>query len=193
MTRIAVILGSTRPGRRGEQVAQWVMERARQRTDAEFELIDLLDYPLPHLDEPLPPNMGQYQNPHTQDWAKTIGRFDGFVFVTPEYNHSTSGVLKNAIDYVYAEWNNKAMGVVSYGATGGTRAAEHLRLIAGELQLADVRTNVALSLFTDFTDFTDLTPVAHQGQALDTLLDQVVGWSDALAPLRQSDATLAAS
>ena len=185
MTRIAVILGSTRPGRRGEKVAGWVMDRARQRTEAEFELVDLIDHPLPHLDEPLPPNMGQYQNAHTQGWAATIGRFDGFVFVTPEYNHSTSGVLKNAIDYVYAEWNNKAMGVVSYGATGGTRAAEHLRLIAAELQMADVRTNVALSLFTDFKDFTDLAPAVHQAQALDTLLDQVIAWSQALAPLRQ--------
>ena len=185
MTRIAVILGSTRPGRRGEPVARWVMDQARRRTDAEFELVDLVDYPLPHLDEPLPPNMGQYQNAHTQDWAATIGRFDGFVFVTPEYNHSTSGVLKNAIDFVYAEWNNKAMGVVSYGAAGGTRAAEHLRLIAGELQMADVRTNVALSLFTDFTDFTELTPGEYQVQALDSLFGEVIEWSRALAPLRQ--------
>ena len=98
---------------------------------------------------------------HTQDWAATIGRIDGFVFVTPEYNHSTSGVLKNAIDYLYAEWNNKAMGVVSYGAIGGTRAAEHLRLVDGEMQMADVRTNVALSLITDFKDFTTLAPVAR--------------------------------
>ncbi|WP_426563364.1 NADPH-dependent FMN reductase [Angustibacter sp. McL0619] len=185
MIRIAVILGSTRPGRRGEQVAHWVMNQARRRTDAEFELVDLIDYPLPHLDEPLPPSMGQTQNAHTKDWAATIGRFDGFVFVTPEYNHSTSGVLKNAIDYVYAEWNNKAMGVVSYGATGGTRAAEHLRLIAGELQLADVRTNVALSLFMDFKEFTELAPAGHQAPALNTLLDQVIAWSQALAPLRQ--------
>jgi NAD(P)H-dependent FMN reductase len=185
MTRIGVILGSTRPGRRGDQVARWVMDQANRRTDAEFELVDLVDYPLPHLDEPLPPNMGQYQNAHTQDWAATIARFDGFVFVTPEYNHSTSGVLKNAIDYLYAEWNNKAMGVVSYGAVGGTRAAEHLRLIAGELQLADVRTNVALSLFTDFENFTELTPGPHQAQLLDTLLGEVIAWSEALAPLRQ--------
>lgn len=185
MPRIAVIIGSTRPGRRGEQVARWVMGQAQQRTDAEFELIDLLDHPLPHLDEPLPPNMGQYQNAHTLDWAATIARFDGFVFVTPEYNHSVSGVLKNAIDYLYAEWNNKAMGVVSYGATGGTRAAEHLRLIAGELQLAAVRTNVALSLFTDFTDFTTLSPTEYQAQALNALLDQVIAWSQALAPLRR--------
>jgi NAD(P)H-dependent FMN reductase len=185
MTRIAVILGSTRPGRRGEQVASWVMDHARRRPDAEFELVDLLDHPLPHLDEPLPPMMGQYQNAHTQDWAATIGQFDGFVFVTPEYNHSTSGVLKNAIDFLYAEWNNKAMGVVSYGSVGGTRAAEHLRLIAGELQMADVRTNVALSAFTDFENFTKLAPGPHQAQALDTLFGEVIAWSEALAPLRQ--------
>jgi NAD(P)H-dependent FMN reductase len=185
MPRIAVILGSTRPGRLGEQVARWVMDQARHRTDAEFELVDLVDYPLPHLDEPLPPNMGAYQNTHTKEWAAAIGRFDGYVFVTPEYNHSTSGVLKNAIDYVYAEWNNKAMGVVSYGAAGGTRAAEHLRLIAGELLMADVRTNVALSLFTDFKDFTELAPAAYQTQALETMLGQVIAWSQVLAPLRQ--------
>jgi NAD(P)H-dependent FMN reductase len=139
VTRVGVLLGSTRPGRRGEPVARWVMDEASRRSDAEFELIDLADYPLPHLDEPLPPSMGQYQNAHTREWAATIGRFDGYVFVTPEYNHGTSGVLKNAIDFLYAEWNNKAMGVVSYGATSGVRAAEHLRLVAGELQMADVR------------------------------------------------------
>ncbi|MEY2457296.1 MAG: hypothetical protein QOK06_2390 [Acidimicrobiaceae bacterium] len=96
MTHIGVILGSTRPGRRGAQVADWVMERAKLRSDAEFDLIDLADYPLPHLDEQLPPSMGQYQNAHTQDWAAKIARYDGFIFVTPEYNHSTSGVLAAA-------------------------------------------------------------------------------------------------
>ncbi len=162
------------------------MDEAGRRSDADFELVDLADYPLPHLDEPLPPSMGQYQNAHTQEWASTIAQFDGYVFVTPEYNHSTSGVLKNALDYLYAEWNNKAMGVVSYGAVGGARAAEHLRLVAGELQMADVRTNVALSLITDFENFTDFKPVLYQAQALGTLLDQVVAWSQALAPLRQA-------
>jgi NAD(P)H-dependent FMN reductase len=184
VTRIGVILGSTRPGRRGEQVAHWVIDQSGRRTDADFELVDLADYPLPHLDEPLPPSMGQYQNAHTQDWAATIKRFDGFVFVTPEYNHSTSGVLKNALDFLYSEWNNKAMGVVSYGVLGGARAAEHLRLIAGELQMADVRTNVALSMFTDFANFTELAPGAHQAQVLDTLFGEVIAWSEALAPLR---------
>ena len=191
MTRIGIILGSTRPNRNGEQVAKWVYDIASRRSDAEFELVDLRDYPLPHLDEPLPPSMGQYQNEHTRQWADKIASFDGFVFVTPEYNHSTSGVLKNAIDYLYAEWNNKAAGFVSYGAVGGARAAEHLRLVAGELQMADVRQQVALSLLTEFENFSVFKPGDYNRAALDTLLDQVIAWSTALAPLRQPAAAVA--
>jgi NAD(P)H-dependent FMN reductase len=191
MTRIGIILGSTRPNRNGEQVARWVYDIASRRSDAEFELVDLRDYPLPHLDEPLPPAMGQYQNEHTRQWAEKIASFDGFVIVTPEYNHSTSGVLKNAIDYLFAEWNNKAVGFVSYGGVGGARAAEHLRLIAGELQMADVRQQVALSLLTEFENFSVFKPNDYNLAALDTLLDQVVAWSAALAPLRQPAATAA--
>src|SRR3954469_23121323 len=112
MTRIGIILGSTRPGRHGEQVAAWVLEDASRRTDATFEIVDLLDYPLPHLDEPRSAIQGQYQNDHTIQWAAKSGSYDGYIMVTPEYNHSTSGVLKNAIDYLYAEWNNKALGIV---------------------------------------------------------------------------------
>jgi NAD(P)H-dependent FMN reductase len=189
MTRIGIILGSTRPNRNGEQVAKWVYDVASRRGDAEFELVDLRDYPLPHLDEPLPPSMGQYQNEHTKAWADKIASFDGFVIVTPEYNHSTSGVLKNAIDYLYAEWNNKA---VSYGAVGGARAAEHLRLVAAELQMADVRQQVALSLLTEFENFSVFKPGDYNAAALDILLDQVIAWSTALAPLRQPTATTAA-
>ena len=192
MTRIGIILGSTRPNRNGEQVARWVYDIAAGRTDAEFELVDLRDYPLPHLDEPLPPSLGQYQNEHTKQWADKIASFDGFVFVTPEYNHSTSGVLKNAIDYLFAEWNNKAVGFVSYGSVGGARAAEHLRLIAGELQMADVRQQVALSLLTEFENFSVFQPGDYNRAALNTLLDQVIAWSTALAPLRQP-AVVAAS
>jgi NAD(P)H-dependent FMN reductase len=184
MTRIGIILGSTRPNRNGEQVAKWAFDVASRRDDAEFELVDLRDYPLPHLDEPLPPSLGQYQNEHTKQWAEKIASLDGFVIVTPEYNHSTSGVLKNAIDYLYAEWNNKAVGFVSYGAVGGARAVEHLRLVAGELQLADVRQQVALSLMTEFENFSVFTPGDYTVPALNTLLDQVVAWSTALAPLR---------
>jgi NAD(P)H-dependent FMN reductase len=184
MTRIGIILGSTRPNRNGEQVAHWVLDIARRRDDAEFELVDLRDHPLPHIDEPIPPSMGQYQNEHTRQWAQTIAGFDGFVIVTPEYNHGTSGVLKNALDFLYGEWNNKAVGFVSYGAVGGARAVEHLRLVAGELQMADVRQQVTLSLITEFENYSVFKPGDYNLAALDTLLDQVVAWSVALAPLR---------
>jgi len=184
MTRIAIILGSTRPGRNGEPVANWVYDIAKQRDDAEYELVDIADYNLPHLDEAIPPSMGQYSQPHTKAWAQKIASFDGYVFVTPEYNHSTSGALKNAIDFLFAEWNNKAAGFVSYGSVGGTRAVEHLRLVMGELKVADVRAQVALSLMTDFTNFTEFTPAPHQTDAFVVLLDQVVEWSTALATLR---------
>ena len=191
MTRIGIILGSTRPNRNGEQVAKWVYDIASRRDDAEFDLIDLRDYPLPHLDEPLPPSVARYENDHTKRWSEKIASFDAYVFVTPEYNHSTSGVLKNAIDYLYAEWNNKAVGFVSYGGVGGARAAEHLRLVAGELQMADVRQQVALSLLTEFENFSVFKPGDYNVAALDTLLDQVVAWSTALAPLRQPAAVAA--
>jgi NAD(P)H-dependent FMN reductase len=184
MTKIGIILGSTRPNRNGEQVAKWVLDIAQRRDDAEFELVDLRDYPLPHLDEPMPPSLGQYQGEHTKEWATKIGSFDGFVIVTPEYNHGTSGVLKNAIDYLYAEWNNKAVGFVSYGGVGGARAAEHLRLVAGELQMADVRQQVALSLITEFENFSVFKPGDYNLESLTVLLDQVIAWSGALSPLR---------
>jgi len=189
MTRVAIILGSTRPGRRGEPVAQWVYERASKRGDAEFELVDLADYPLPHLDEPMPPSLGQYANQHTVEWAEKIASFDAFIFVTPEYNHSTSGVLKNAIDYLYKEWNNKACGFVSYGSSaGGARAVEHLRLVAGEVQMADVRGQVAVSLFTDFENFTAFNPSERHDVPLNTMLDQVIAWGTALRTVREAKA-----
>ncbi|MDP9846504.1 NADPH-dependent FMN reductase [Streptosporangium lutulentum] len=186
MTKIGIILGSTRPGRNGEAVAKWVYEIASKRDDAEFELVDLLDYKLPHLDEAMPPSLGQYTQPHTLEWAAKIASFDGFVMVTPEYNHSTSGALKNAIDFLFAEWNNKAVGFVGYGSAGGARAVEHLRLIAGELMMADVRAQVTLSLATDFENYHLFKPADFHTQSLGATLDQVVAWSKALAPLRAS-------
>jgi NAD(P)H-dependent FMN reductase len=182
---IGIIIGSTRPGRLGIQVANWVYEQASARGDAHFELIDLLDYNLPHLDEALPPSMGQYANEHTKTWAAKIATFDAFIFVTPEYNHSTSGALKNAIDFLYAEWNNKAAGLVSYGASSsGTRAAEHLRLIFGELQIADVRQQVAISLVNDFENYQTFKPTEFHAATLSVLIDQVISWGTALRTVR---------
>ena len=126
--KIAVMVGSTRPGRRSKQVAEWVLARARSRGGADFELLDLADYNLPLLDEPQPPSLGDQKQEHTKIWAETISLFDGFIFVTAEYNHYVPGDLNNALDFVYAEWNNKAAGFVSYGSAGGVRAVENLRL-----------------------------------------------------------------
>src|SRR5712691_8614463 len=168
--RIAIILGSTRPGRNGEAVAKWVYEIAQKRTDAQFELVDIKDFNLPLLDEPVPPIMGQYSKPHTKAWAAKIGSFDGYVFVTPEYNHGISGALKNAIDFLFAEWNNKAAGFVSYGGAGGARAVEHLRLIMAELMVATVRAQVLLSLFTDFEKFTTFSPDSRHERDLHTMV-----------------------
>ena len=163
MIKVAIVIGSTRPGRKAETVARWVYEIAKKRRDADFELVDIKDFRLPLLDEALPPSMGQYSQPHTKAWAAKVASFDAFVFVTPEYNHGPSGALKNAIDYLYGEWNNKAAGFVSCGSAGGARAVEQLRLVMGELQVADVRAQVMLSLFTDFENFSVFKP-APQGQ-----------------------------
>ena len=185
MLKTAVIIGSTRPGRNTEAVAKWVFQLAQNGKKAEFELVDLKDFDLPLLDEPVPPAMGQYSQPHTKAWADKVASFDAFIFVTPEYNHSTSGALKNAIDYLYAEWNNKAAGFVSFGSAGGTRAVEHLRLIMAELQVADVRAQVALSLFSDFENHTTFKPSPHHEESVHTMIDQVIAWGSALKPLRQ--------
>lgn len=188
MIKIAIIIGSTRPGRVGEAVGRWVFQIAGQRNDAEFELVDIKDFNLPLLDEPVPPSMGKYSKPHTKVWAEKIGSFDAFVFVTPEYNHATSGALKNAIDFLFAEWSNKAAGFVSYGGAGGARAVENLRLIMGELQVADVRSQVMLSLMTDFENFTVFKPHPRHEKSVNEMLDQVIAWGGAMKTLREKSA-----
>jgi NAD(P)H-dependent FMN reductase len=186
MLRVAIILGSTRPGRNGEAVTRWVYEIAKKRSsnDDEFEYIDIKDFNLPLLDEPIPPSQGQYSKTHTKRWSAKIDSVDAFIFVTPEYNHGIPGALKNAIDYLYREWNNKAAGFVSYGSAGGVRSVEQLRLVMAELQVADVRAQVTLSLFTDFENFTRFKPAPYQEQTVNTLLDQVISWGTVLKALR---------
>src|SRR5919109_5643781 len=188
MLRVAIILGSTRPGRNGEAVAKWVYNIAKKRTDAEFEYVDIKDYNLPLLDEPIPPSLGQYSKEHTKAWAAKIDSFDAFVFVTAEYNHGIPGALKNAIDFLFKEWNNKVAGFVSYGGGAlGTRAVEQLRLVMAELKVATVRSQVQLSLFTDFENFTKFKPATFQEKAVNTMLDEVVAWGGALKTLRTKE------
>jgi NAD(P)H-dependent FMN reductase len=165
-------------------VAQWVLEIAQKRDDAEYELVDLRDFELPLLDEPAPPIMGNYQQPHTKRWAAKIASLDGFVFVTPEYNHGIPAALKNAIDFLFAEWNHKAAGFVSYGGASGARAVEHLRLVLAEVHVATVRAQLLLSMWTDFERFTTFTPAPQHEKALGGVLDEVLAWTAALKPLR---------
>jgi NAD(P)H-dependent FMN reductase len=184
MLKIAIILGSTRPGRNGEAVSQWIHEIAKKHNDAEFELVDVKDFNLPLLDEPIPPSMGQYSKEHTKAWSAKINSFDAYVFVTAEYNHGIPGALKNAIDFLFKEWNNKVAGFVSYGGAGGVRAVEQLRLVMAELQVATVRSQVQLSLFTDFENFTKFKPAPYNEKFVNDMLDQVISWGSALKTLR---------
>lgn len=185
MLQIAVIVGSTRPGRNAQAVADWVLAEASKRSDAEFKLVDIADFNLPLLDEPMPAMMQQYSKEHTKAWAAEIAQYDGYVFVTPEYNHSVPGALKNALDYLNVEWNNKAAGFVGFGSAGGVRAVEHLRQIASELRMAHVRDQVQLSLFTDFENMSTFKPAAMHLDTLAKMLDELVAWAGAMKTLRR--------
>jgi NAD(P)H-dependent FMN reductase len=190
MIKVGIVVGSTRPGRKADVVANWVLENAKKRTDAQFEIVDIADFKLPLLDEPVPPSMAQYSKPHTKAWAQKVASLDAFVFVTPEYNHATSAALKNALDFIYAEWNNKAAAFVSYGASSsGGRAVEQLRAVMAELQIADVRAQVLLSLITDFENYTTFKPNAFHQTTLTTMLDQLVAWGGAMKTMRNQKVT----
>lgn len=186
MIRIGIVVGSTRPGRKAETVAQWVHAQAQQRDDAVFEVVDIATYALPLLDEPVPAMAGDYARPHTLAWAAAVASYDAYVLVTPEYNHSTSAALKNALDFLYAEWNDKAAGFVSYGVDGGLRAVEQLRLVMSELRVATVRSQVALSFPHDYQDWSELAPSEQQPERLTEMLDELVAWGGALRTLRVS-------
>ena len=185
MVKIGVITGSTRDSRVNIQVAEWVKSIADQRTDVEFELVDIKDYNLPKFNEPIPAIMSQdYQAPEAKVWSEKISELDGFVFVTPEYNKAVTSGLKDAIDYLYVEWNNKAAGIVSYGSTLGVTAANNLRLILTVPKVATVGTQPALSLFTDFEEMSTFKPAPFHEETVQTMLNEVVAWSTALKTIR---------
>lgn len=196
-TRIAIIIGTTRPGRRSAAVAQWAHEAATRHEavttgDVTVDIVDVAEFGLPLLDEAIPAAWGQYANPHTLKWAETIASYDGFIFVTPEYNHAIPAALKNAVDYLFAEWHDKAAAFVSFGSALGVRAVEQLRLILAELKVATVRTQVALSVYQDF-EFADptnpvdpgvLTPGEHHEATLHEMVGELAAWAGALKSLR---------
>jgi NAD(P)H-dependent FMN reductase len=174
--KIGIILGSTRQGRVSPQVGEWVKGIADQRGDAEYEIVDIADFKLPFL--------GEADAPGIAAWNEKLASLDGFVFIVQEYNHSITGALKNALDLAREAWNNKAAGIVSYGSTGGARAAEHLRGILGELKVADVRTHPTLSLFTDFENGSVFKPAELHLTNVNAMLEEVVSWSGALKTIR---------
>ncbi|SES25463.1 NADPH-dependent FMN reductase [Psychrobacillus sp. OK032] len=185
MIKIGIITGSTRDSRVNIQVAEWVKSIADKRTDVEFELVDIKDYNLPRYNESVPAIMTQdYQTPEAHPWSKKISELDGFVFVTPEYNKAVTSGLKDAIDYLYVEWNNKAAGIVSYGSTLGVTAANNLRLILTVPAVATVRTQPAFSLFTDFENMSTFKPAPFHEETVQNMLNEVVAWSTALKTIR---------
>ncbi|MBW8793407.1 MAG: NAD(P)H-dependent oxidoreductase [Streptomyces sp.] len=191
--RIALILGSTRPGRRGDQIAAWALEAALAHGGADYELVDLADHDLGNLDEPGNPNFQQYRHDHTRTWAALVDSFDGYVFLVPEYNHSYPGALKNALDYVYREWNDKAAGIISYGGwVAGARAAEALRLVLAELQVATVRAQPTISTHPSFRTGS-FVPQEGLDTAVGGMLDQLLLWSGALRGVRQAKTQTAAA
>ncbi|WP_339146805.1 MULTISPECIES: NADPH-dependent FMN reductase [unclassified Sutcliffiella] len=176
--KIGIILGSTRQGRVSPQVGEWVKEIADRRGDANYEIVDIANYDLPFL------GTTDGAEPGIAAWNDKLASLDGFVFIVQEYNHSITGALKNAIDFAREAWYNKAAGIVSYGSTGGARAAEHLRGILAEQKVADVRTHPTLSLFTDFVNGVEFKPQDLHLNNLNTMLEEVVAWSGALKTLR---------
>jgi NAD(P)H-dependent FMN reductase len=192
--KIAIIVGSTRPGRKGSTVGRWVHELARRRDDVpgkvDFDLLELESFDLPLLEEPTVPAAAdrEYETPQTRRWSETIDSYDGFVFVTPEYNHGVPAAMKNALDVLGPEWGHKAVAFVSYGADGGVRAVEHWRGIAANVMMADVRAQVSLLEFEDWKDG-EFRPLERREEEVDTMLDQLVDATEAVRRLRVGSTT----
>ncbi|MGA0097226.1 MAG: NADPH-dependent FMN reductase [Bacilli bacterium] len=174
--RIGIIGGSTRQGTIGKGLGDWILSLSQNRK-ANYELIDLATFNLPLLGE-------KDRGEGAKRWIETVKNLDGFVFLTAEYNHSITASLKNALDYPFAEWSNKAAGIISYGYAGGARAAEHLRTILGALNVADVQQHVLLNLNTEFEAKVGFKPAPHQSGLIQKLFDQVEAWAGALKTLR---------
>jgi NAD(P)H-dependent FMN reductase len=193
--RIAIVISTTRATRFGDKPAKWISDIAAKRTDLVTEIIDLRDFPMPFFDEVASNAWVPTTNEVAQRWQKKVAEFDGFVFVTAEYNRGVPAVLKNALDYAYPEWNRKAAAYVGYGAVGGARSVEQLRLISVELQMAPTRTGVHIQgadFMATWKEGKDLKDIPHLQQNATDMLDQLVWWTNALKAARERP-TLAAA
>jgi NAD(P)H-dependent FMN reductase len=180
MVTIKIIIGSTRPNRFGPQIGHFFMELANKRTDATFELIDLEQINLPFLDEPKQPSEGNYVQEHTKAWAKVIDAADGFIWAHPEYNHGINPALKNAIDFLWAEWHHKPVALAGYGGeAGGARAAEQLRMVAVACKMFPLRSALTLAGYRQFVnDAGEFVPTDLHIKIANGMLDEVVFWSE---------------
>ncbi|GAB7524973.1 NADPH-dependent FMN reductase [Paraburkholderia sp. 2C] len=194
MVAIAVIAGSTRENRFSEQPARWIFERLNARDDVEAQWLDLRDFPMPFFDQAVPPSWPgrpPYEHPIVKRWTAEIARADGFVIVTPEYNHGSPAVLKNAMDWVKPEWRRKAAAFVSYGAEGGARSVEHLRATLVELQVAPVQASVhipASALWQHFQGKDVTSELTALNDKATTLIEELLWWTQALKAARSSEA-----
>ena len=174
MTTIGVFLGSVRSGRIGEHIGAWVMDAAAGR-DADYRLLDLADFDVSHLVAEVVPGAAnkQYDDPAVTRWSEAVDACDGFVFVTPEYNHSIPGTMKNAFDSLFGEWAGKPVAFVGYGADGGVRAVEHWRQIVANLSMTDIRNQVVLNIFGEDVNDGELSPREHKQAALTRALSDL--------------------
>jgi NAD(P)H-dependent FMN reductase len=192
--KIGIIVGSTRAGRFADQPAEWIRDIAKARGDVDVEVLDLRDYPMPFFDEAGGLAYTPTKNEVAQRWQKQVAELDGYIVLAAEYNRGPTAVLKNALDYAYGEWNNKAVAFVGYGGVGGARAVEQLRLHAIELQMAPVRAGVHI-LWPDMlavkSEGKKLSEFAHLNQGAADMLDQLVWWTRALNAARAGNAQTA--
>ncbi len=185
---IGIVIGTTREGRFGEKPARWVLDAASGRTDLDFEIVDLRDYPLPLFDEATGPAMAPPEDETALRFGEKMADLDGYVFVTAEYNHGVPGVLKNALDHVYPECNRKPAAFVGYGGVGGARAVEQLRLVCVELQMAPTRTAVHIGMepyLAAFTGDKQLSDFGYLTEAAEAALDELAWWAFVLKAGRE--------
>jgi NAD(P)H-dependent FMN reductase len=193
MTVISVIVGSTREGRFSEKPAHWILQHLKKRAGVEARLLDLRDFPMPFFDQAVPPAMpgrAPYENNVVKKWTAAIAQSDGFVFVTPEYNYGPPAVLKNAIDWVYQEWNRKAAAFVSYGSASGVRSVQQLRENSIEIQLAPVRSSVHVPTATLWAHFQggDVDAGLAELEVLaKAMIDDLLWWTEALKTARATE------
>jgi NAD(P)H-dependent FMN reductase len=194
MERVHVLLGSTRPTRFGEKPARWVADHLAARGDLDVELVDLRDYPLPLFERPRPPayTLREYEDDALARWGRKVDEADGFVIVTPEYNHGYPAGLKNALDHLFPEWHRKPVAFVGYGNVGGARAIEQLREVVVELEMAPLRHAVHIlpDLMRPLMGVEGYDPTWFEAlePKLELLADDLAWWAKALAAARPGSA-----